>query len=332
MSGLGTLRTGDTEKSPGERFGTADTERPAGTGRASGLGSALGGRRRNNSQPDGTDQTQESAPQPGAVAVWTGNETSSFAGGRLLSAADIVGTRQEQLAFVTAHLREISRLGTAAEDYVVLTKSVLLEVAKERELHKEAGVSKFARWAADVLDVAEQYIFELLKDAQRIRTLALLKPELRAQLTQASARKVIADVIAKSDVEHAEVVIEEGQKVAAEQGKQRPTAAMLSAAARELFSKPAIPAQPADCEGGREPSEPKAQPVPPQLLPLSKATDEMRERAYKPLAPAAVKAAAEADPVALAGYLDSLEAEIGRVQSRIAAARKLIPVDAEVVE
>ncbi|WP_157537162.1 hypothetical protein [Kitasatospora azatica] len=45
-----------------------------------------------------------------------------------------------------------------------------------------------------------------------------------------------------------------------------------------------------------------------------------------------MKAAADIDSAALSGYLDSLEAEIGRVQTRITEARKLIPVDAEVVE
>ena len=331
MSGLGSLKTGDsTERSAAELFGSADAGQPAAAGRASGLGSALGGRR---PRPNGAPQPSgQSAPTgPGAVAVWTGNQASAFSAGRMLTAADIVGTPREQLEFVTAHLREISKLGSAAEDYVVLTKGVLLEAARERELHKEAQAANFAQWAAGVLDIAEKYVFELLKDAQRIRALAGLRPELREQLTQASARKVIADVIGRSDVDHAELVIEEGLREAAREGRQRPTAAMLTAIARTLTDKKAIPAQ----SGGdsREEAAPQAaQAVAPQLLPLSRAADEVRERAYKPLAPAAVKAAAEADPDALAGYLDALDAEVTRVQTRIAAARKLLPVDAEVIE
>ncbi|MGW3053358.1 hypothetical protein [Kitasatospora sp. NPDC001175] len=84
---------------------------------------------------------------------------------------------------------------------------------------------------------------------------------------------------------------------------------MLSEAARELLDKRSIPAQPTGNEGGSAPSAPKAQPAPLHLLSLSQAADEMRERAHKPLAPAAVKAAADIDPATLSGYRDSLEAD-----------------------
>ena len=334
MSGLGSLKTGDgTERSAAELFGSAGTGQAGTAGRASGLGSALGGRRKSGAaRPNGASQSsgQGTSAEAGAVAVWTGNEASAFSTGRMLTAADIVGTPREQLEFVTAHLREISKLGSAAEDYVVLTKGVLLEAARERELHKEARAANFAQWAAGVLDIAEKYVFELLKDAQRIRALSRLRPELREQLTQASARKVVADVIGRSDVDHAELVIEEGLREAAREGRQRPTAAMLTAIARTLTDKKAIPAQ-SDGDS-RDEAQETATAVAPQLLALSRAADEVRERAYKPLAPAAVKAATEADPDALAGYLDNLEAEVTRVQTRIAAARRMLPVDAEVVE
>ncbi|MGW2401757.1 hypothetical protein ACWCYY_34910 [Kitasatospora sp. NPDC001664] len=257
-----------------------------------------------------------------------GAERSVFAGGRVLSSDDIQGTPEEQLDFVTARLAEIDSIGQRADDFVVLNKGVLLETAQQRELHKVAGNSNFAAWAGEVLDIAEKYVFELLKDAKRIRALAQLRPELREQLPQASARKVIADVITKSGAELAEAVIEEGQKQAAGAGKQRPTAAMLREIADILTDKASIPSQ----SGGAPDAGSAPASVLPQLLPLSKATAELHERAYKPLAPAAVKAAAEADPVALGGYLDSLEEELHRVQVRITAARKLIPVDAEVVD
>ncbi len=335
MSGLGSLKTGDgTERSAAELFGSAGTGQAGTAGRASGLGSALGGRRKSGAaRPNGASQSsgQGTSAEAGAVAVWTGNEASAFSTGRMLTAADIVGTPREQLEFVTAHLREISKLGSAAEDYVVLTKGVLLEAARERELHKEAQAANFAQWAAGVLDIAEKYVFELLKDAQRIRALGRLRPELREQLTQASARKVIAEVIGRSDVDRAELVIEEGQREAAREGKQRPTAAMLAAIARTLTDKKVIPAQ-SDGDSREEATPEAATTVAPQLLPLSRAADEVRERAYKPLAPAAVEAAAETDPDALASYLDNLETEVVRVQTRIAAARRMLPVDAEVVE
>ncbi|MFD0567898.1 hypothetical protein ACFQ2M_42410 [Kitasatospora saccharophila] len=318
------------DRGRGEGEGIAPSGQATGSDRAAGLGSALGGRR-NRAASSGQEQ-QASATASGVVAKWTGNIASVFASGQLLTAADISGSRQEQLTLVTERLREISRFGAAAEDYVVLTKGVLLEVARERELHKEAGADNFAQWAAGVLEVAEKYIFELLKDAERIRAVSQLKPELREQLTQASARKVVAEVVAKSGVERAEAVVEAARKKAAAAGRERPTAAMLSEAAAEPLDKKSIPAQQksTDSDSGSPAADDTA--VPAQLLALSKAADWLRERAYKPLAPGAVKTAADVDPVALGTYLDSIEAEVDRVKTRIAAARRLIPVDAEVVE
>ncbi len=210
---------------------------------------------------------------------------------------------------------------------------MLLEVARERELHKEAGADNFAQWAAGVLDVAEKYVFELLKDAQRIRAIGQLDPALRAQLTQASARKVVADVVSKAGVEQAAAVVEAARKKAAEAGRERPTAAMLSEAAASMpRDKQSIPTQSNSAQPAATPPSASDKAVPTQLLALSKAADLLRERAYKPLAPGAVKAAADVDPVALGTYLDSIEAEADKVKARVAAARRLIPVDAEVVE
>ncbi|KOV35770.1 hypothetical protein ADK60_08710 [Streptomyces sp. XY431] len=266
---------------------------------------------------------------------------SVFAGGRVLAAEDITGTPEEQLAYVTARLVEIDGLGRRAEDFVVLNKGVLLETAQQRELHLVAGHTRFSAWASEILDIEEKYVFELMQDAARTRAVAELGPELTPYLSRASARKAVAAVIASHDLKTARAVVELGVTEAVDQGKKRPTAARLSEIAVELTA-PSIPEQKAGSEisdpalrdQGSEISEPaqKAQPSPPQLLPLSRAADEIHERAYKALAPAAVKAAAEADPAALIDYLDSLEVEVGRVQTRIAAARKLIPVDAEVVE
>lgn len=286
-------------------------------------------------------ELQQGAPAMLPAIVDAQGTPSVFAGGRVLTAEDITGTPEEQLAYVTERLIEIDGLGRRAEDFVVLNKGVLLETAQQRELHVVAGHTNFAVWASGVLDVDEKYIFELMQDAARARAVAELGPELTQYLSRASARKAVAAVIASHDLQTARTVVELGVTEATEQGKKRPTAARLVELAAELTT-PSIPEQKAGSEISdsvrseqrSEISDPGAeeQPVPPQLLPLSKAADEMRERAYKPLAPAAVKAAAEADPVALVGYLDSLEAEVGRVQTRIAAARKLIPVDAEVVE
>ncbi|MFF3140105.1 hypothetical protein [Streptomyces mirabilis] len=77
-----------------------------------------------------------------------GQEPSVFARGRVLSADDLTGTPEEQLAYVTERLHEIDLAGKRAEDFTVLNKAVLLEVAQERELHLVAGHTNFSVWAA----------------------------------------------------------------------------------------------------------------------------------------------------------------------------------------
>ncbi|MGW5931893.1 hypothetical protein ACWF2L_37500 [Streptomyces anulatus] len=164
-------------------------------------------------------------------------DPSAFAGGRVLGADDVTGTPEEQLAYVTERLTEIDTIGSRAEDFVVLNKAVLLEVAQERDLHIVAGHSNFAQWAGGVLDIEEKYVFELLKDAARIRSVAALGPDLAQHLTKASARKVMSNVITQHGVEVARDVMGEGLAKAAEQGKKRPTAALLAKVAGRFRSR-----------------------------------------------------------------------------------------------
>ncbi|MFI6254313.1 hypothetical protein, partial [Streptomyces sp. NPDC051016] len=168
---------------------------------------------------------------------------SVFAGGRVIGADDISGSPEEQLAYVTTRLHEIDHLGRQAEDYIVLNKGVLLEVAQQRELHLVAGHTNFSVWAGGVLDIEPKYVFEVMKDAARIREIsAALETGWSDHLTRASARKVMATVIADQGPEAANIVLSEGVARAALEGKRRPTAALLAAVARELVA-PAIPSQ-----------------------------------------------------------------------------------------
>ncbi|MEU8952460.1 hypothetical protein [Streptomyces sp. NPDC048489] len=185
--------------------------------------------------------------------------SNAFAGARVLSSDDIQGTPEEQLAYVTDRLLEIDALGRRAEDFLVLNKGVLLEVAQDRELHKVAGHSNFAQWAAGVLDVEEKYVFELLQDAARIRTVATLGSDLAQHLTKASTRKVMAEVIADHGLETAQALMTESLAEASRLGKKRPTAALLTQAVRGLQA-PAIPNQVAG--GGNFVTTPTAPPAP----------------------------------------------------------------------
>ncbi|MCW8102698.1 hypothetical protein [Streptomyces tauricus] len=260
--------------------------------------------------------------------------TSAFAGARVLSADDVQGTPEEQLAYVTDRLVEIDNLGRRAEDFMVLNKGVLLEIAQERELHKVAGHSNFAQWAGGVLDIEEKYVFELLQDAARIRAVSELGTELAQHLTKASTRKVMADVITNHGLETAQVVMTESLAEASKLGKKRPTAALLTQTARELTA-PAIPSQDARSEISDPTPGP---PTPAATLGLERTAAVVRERVYTVLAPSAVKTAAETDPVTVGAQLDELDTELQRVAKRLAAARRTVaaeldkqPVDAEIL-
>jgi hypothetical protein len=61
-----------------------------------------------------------------------------FVHGRVLSADDVTGTPEQQLADITDGLHEIDPAGKRGEDCTTLNRAVLLEVAQQRE-HLVAG-------------------------------------------------------------------------------------------------------------------------------------------------------------------------------------------------
>ncbi|MFJ1775048.1 hypothetical protein ACIOFQ_33190 [[Kitasatospora] papulosa] len=269
--------------------------------------------------PDAAIDPAVSAELQAQAADAAGKAVSPFEGGRVLGADDVTGTPEEQLAYVTERLIEIDRIGRRAEDFTILNKGGLLEVAQARELHKVAGSANFAQWAAGLLDVEEKYVFELLQDAARIRAVSALGDDLAQHLTKASARKVVSDVITEHGLDAARIVVGEGVALAAKLGKKRPTAAILAEVSRDLTG-PVIPQQ----ETRSEISDPA--PVPPkaarELVALERAADALRTRAYAPLAPAAVRAALTADAGAVRQYLDELSGEVERISKRLAAAQR----------
>ncbi|MFF7366014.1 hypothetical protein [Streptomyces sp. NPDC008125] len=258
--------------------------------------------------------------QPGAVPSQAG-QLSEFAGGRVLGADDVQGTPEEQLAYVVERLTEIDALGRRAEDFVVLNKGALLEVAQQRELHKVAGQENFARWAGGVLDIEEKYVFELLQDAGRIRAVGELGPDLAQHLTRASARKVVSDVITEHGLQVARDLMNQGLALAAERGKKRPTAALLAEVARAL-NTPAIPPQEQRSEISDLPAATASAGAVPEVVALERAVAAVRAQVYAALSPAAVAAALAANPAAVRAHLDELEKEILRVAKRIGAARR----------
>ncbi|MFE2492492.1 hypothetical protein ACFXGR_57130 [Streptomyces mirabilis] len=171
-------------------------------------------------------------------------------------------------------------------------------------------------------------MFELLQDAARIRTVSELGPDLAQHLTRASARKVMAEVIASQGLETAQVVMSEGLAQAREQGKKRPTASLLASVARDLTT-PSIPAQESRSEISDLPAAPS---IPAPIAALERAATSLRERVYSPLAPAAVQAALEADPAAAREHLEHLESEVQRVVKRLDAANRAVAAASERTE
>ncbi|MDH6589938.1 hypothetical protein M2161_009129 [Streptomyces sp. SAI-133] len=107
---------------------------------------------------------------------------------------------------------------------------------------------------------------------------------------------------------------------------KRPTVAQLEAIAKDLAS-PSIPQQgkgPVTTETAAE--EPQ---VATAITSLERAASALRERVYSALAPASVRAALQADPVAAREHVEDLESELERVAKRLAAARRAIASDPE---
>ncbi|NJQ13526.1 hypothetical protein [Streptomyces bohaiensis] len=249
-------------------------------------------------------------------------EASVFSGGRLLTADDVSGSPEEQLSYVKDRLAEIDTFGRRVDDYVVLNKGLLLEVARDRELHAVAGHTNFSQWAAALLDVEPKYVFELLQDAARIRAVGQLGEETASLLTRASARKVIAGVIETHGVEHAEVVVRVSAEQAKTQGRSKPTAAMLRQAATELES-PKVPHQQETSPGEQgESADPDRGAVTGSGDLAGAAT--AVGRAYSALAPKRVAAAHEADPEKAGRDLAQLRSEVDKLVKRLSAAEKAI--------
>jgi hypothetical protein len=142
-----------------------------------------------------------------------------------------------------------------------------------------AGHTNFAQWAGSVLDIEPKYVFELLQDAARIRTVSTLRADLVQHLTKASSRKVRADVIATQGVEAAQVIMTEGLVQAEKLGKKRPTAALLSSIAKDL-NTPSIPQQE---KRSADPLLAAVLTTAPAVVALKRAAAALRERVFTAL-------------------------------------------------
>jgi len=252
--------------------------------------------------------------------------------------AQMTGSGEEQLAQITEALREADALGDQLQTAVVRRKADLLTAARAKELWSLAGFATFHEWGGHVLDVAPNYVYELLEDAQRISTIEAMGAHYAGLLTRASSRKTVAELVETHGMDRAREMVDAAYAETVRLGKKRPTETMIRDAAKQILEA-AIPHQltqltaagvhseisesenPSADEGSVHVAEIVTVPVSPQLKGLGKSV-EWVENIYKSIAPAAVKTAAEADPEEALRKLDLLSGEVVKVTRRIESARK----------
>ncbi|MFE0654187.1 hypothetical protein ACFVZH_37150 [Streptomyces sp. NPDC059534] len=156
----------------------------------------------------------------------------------------VTGTPQEQLAVVTAalHRAKATAAGSARAARVRLTIELgaALGIALDRDLYKAAGYLNVESYAEAEVDLNRQYIYELIADSKRIRTvMAAGLSEFSDNPPPASHAKVLAPIVAQEDgpTRAQEVVAD------AKVNSKKITAAALTAAAKRLgytTSRPAL--------------------------------------------------------------------------------------------
>ncbi|MFF2926616.1 hypothetical protein ACFVTP_30115 [Streptomyces celluloflavus] len=152
----------------------------------------------------------------------------------------IKGTPQEQLAQVTALLREAKESGEEAVADVkaigAVNKGLLLAYAKANDLWQHSEHKKFEDWGAAVLEISTKYVHRLVREAAALAKVVALNERCKKvhRVSRPSHAVVISAVIDQYDDEAALKVIPKAHELAAQQNRTRPTAALFEQAAKEL--------------------------------------------------------------------------------------------------
>ncbi|MFE2528783.1 hypothetical protein ACFXEL_31690 [Streptomyces sp. NPDC059382] len=152
----------------------------------------------------------------------------------------IKGTPQEQLAQVTALLREAKESGEEAVADVkaigAVNKGLLLSYAKANDLWQHSEHKKFEDWGAAVLEISTKYVHRLVREAAALAKVVALNEKCKKvhRVSRPSHAVVVSAVIDQHGDEAALKVIPRAHELAAEQNRTRPTAALFEQAAKEL--------------------------------------------------------------------------------------------------
>ncbi|MFJ8388571.1 hypothetical protein ACIQ9Q_29420 [Streptomyces sp. NPDC094438] len=176
-----------------------------------------------------------------AVKKVPGLDADRFNGANVINPSLVItGTPAEQLAQVTALLKEAKESGEEALADVkavgAVNKGILLAYAKQEDLWQHSDHSKFEDWGAAVLEVSVKYVHRLVREAAALAKVVALNERCKNvhRISRPSHAVVIAAVIDQYSEDAAVETIPKAHELAAQQNKTRPTAALFEQAAREL--------------------------------------------------------------------------------------------------
>ncbi|MGW1819099.1 hypothetical protein ACWCQM_36750 [Streptomyces sp. NPDC002125] len=180
-------------------------------------------------------------PSP-AVKKVPGLDADRFNGANVINPDLIItGTPAEQLAQVTALLKEAKESGEEALADVkavgAVNKGLLLAYAKKEALWQHSEHAKFEEWGAAVLEVSVKYVHRLVREAAALAKVVALNDrceKVHHRVSRPSHAVVISAVIDQHGEDAALKTIAKAHELAAQQNRTRPTAALFEQAAKEL--------------------------------------------------------------------------------------------------
>ncbi|MFC8511113.1 hypothetical protein ACFU3J_16230 [Streptomyces sp. NPDC057411] len=162
-----------------------------------------------------------------------------------LDPATVTGTPEEQLAMVSAAMRQAkAAYGTsakAAKVRLTVELGAALDIAVTRDLYKAGGYTSVEAYAEAEVDLNRAYVYELIADSKRIRAvMAARLSEFSDSPPLASHAKVLAPVLAQ---ENGTTKAREVIAAITASGKKLTAAALTAQVKRLGYDRPTVPGQ-----------------------------------------------------------------------------------------
>ncbi|MEV8476226.1 hypothetical protein [Streptomyces sp. NPDC051173] len=171
-----------------------------------------------------------------------GLDAGRFTGENVINPVRVIkGSPEEQLAQVTALLKGAKESSEEAvadvKAVAAVNKGVLLAYAKQHELWKHSTSPSFEEWGAAVLEVSVKYVHRLVREAAALAKVVAVNErceKVHHRVSRPSHAVVVAKLIDQHGEEAAVAAIPKAHDLAAEQRRNRPTAALFVQAAGML--------------------------------------------------------------------------------------------------